>query len=79
MDTRKEEYERGTPVIFLPSPNNKSYKHHGKKGKIGFKENRGDCYYIFLEETEIIFKNRPLQKKVPIKVIGHPEEFKIKL
>lgn len=78
METIPQEYEKGTLVTFLPFPENKDFKHHGKEGRIMFKALRGGHWYIELDEKVIINQGRPMQKEVNIRVLGLPSEFKLK-
>jgi len=78
MDAREEsqEYVKGTPVIFLPTPKNNYYKYSGEKGKVQFQERKGTRWYIDLDKTVMIRANSPMQKEVPIRVLGEEDEFR---
>lgn len=79
MDTREEsqKYPKGTPVIFLPSPENDYYKHSGKEGTIQFQRMNGTQWYIDLTEKIWIRKGSPKEKEIPIRVLGVEKEFKV--
>ncbi len=78
MDTEQQDLKKGTPIIFLPSPENKDYKHHGKKGWVNFKAVNGSGWYLELEETMFLNKGHVTkEKEIHIKVFGTPGEFQV--